>query len=94
MSLSEQKPDIFTYKLTFNSLPQLITTLNNYASSLPALANVNWPAFPESNLVNLWLVKWCQWGPPVCQWELDMAYTVSARLSRPSTGILVLCGCM
>ena len=94
MSLSEQKPDIFTYKLTFNLLPQFITTLNNYASSLPALANVNWSAFPESNLVNPWLMKWRQWGPPVWQWELYMAYTVCARLSRPCTGILVICGYM
>ena len=47
MWLSEQKPDMFALKLKFILLPQLIATLNNYACSLPPLANVDWPAFPE-----------------------------------------------
>ena len=45
--LSEQKPDMFALKLKFILLPQLIATLNNYACSLPPLANVDWSAFPE-----------------------------------------------
>ena len=39
--MPEQKPTMFTYKLKFILLPQLIATLNNYACSLPPLANVN-----------------------------------------------------
>ena len=38
---------MFTLKLKFILLPQLIATLNNYAGSLPPLANVDWSAFPE-----------------------------------------------
>ena len=45
--LSEQKPDMFALKLKFILLPQLIATLNNYACSLPPLANVDWSAFPK-----------------------------------------------
>ena len=37
---------MFAYKLKFILLPQLIATLNNYACSLPPLANVNWSASP------------------------------------------------
>ena len=40
MWLSEQKSDMFALKLKFIFLPQLIATLNNYACSLPPLANV------------------------------------------------------
>ena len=47
MLLSEEKPDMFTHKLKFILLPQLIATLNNYACLLPSLANVNWSPFPE-----------------------------------------------
>ena len=45
--VTEQKPDMFALKLKFVLLPQLIATLNNYACSLPPLANVDWSAFPE-----------------------------------------------
>ena len=45
--MSEQKPNMFALKLKFILLPQLIATLNNYACSLPPLANVDWSAFPE-----------------------------------------------
>ena len=38
---------MFTNKLKFILLPQLIATQNNYACSLPPLANVNWSASPE-----------------------------------------------
>ena len=38
---SEEKPAMFAFKLKFILLPQLIATLNNYACSLPLLANVN-----------------------------------------------------
>ena len=47
MWLSEQKPNMFTLKMKFILLPQLIATLNNYACALPPLANVDWSAFPE-----------------------------------------------
>ena len=47
MWLSEQKPDMLALKLKFILLPQLIATLNNYACSLPPLANEDWSAFPE-----------------------------------------------
>ena len=47
MRLSEQKPDMFILKLKFILLPQLIATLNDYACSLPPLANVDWSAFLE-----------------------------------------------
>ena len=33
---------MFALKLKFILLPQLIATLNNYACSLPPLANVDW----------------------------------------------------
>ena len=48
--LSEQKPDMFTCNLKFILLPQLIATLNNYAYSLPPLANVSQSVFPEGCL--------------------------------------------
>ena len=38
---------MFIHELKFILLPQLIATLNNYACSMPPLANVNWSAFPE-----------------------------------------------
>ena len=36
----------------FILLPQLITTLNNYACSLPPLANVNWCAFSKKHFAD------------------------------------------
>ena len=36
---------MFTHKLKFILLPQLIVTLNNYACSLPLVAYVDWYAF-------------------------------------------------
>ena len=53
MRLSEQKPDMFALKLKFILLPQLIATLNNYACSLPPLANVYWSAFLECFLLTM-----------------------------------------
>ena len=47
MWLSEQKHDMLAHKLKLILLPQLIATLNNYVSSLPPLANVNWSALPK-----------------------------------------------
>ena len=97
MWLSEQKPAMFALKLKFILLPQLIATLNNYACALPSLANVDWSAFPEcffADHVNPRLVKWRQRRAPGWLWGPDMAPTVSARLSRPCSGILALCGCM
>ena len=47
VTVCEQKPDMFAHKLKFILLPQLIATLNNYACSLPPLANVDWSVFPE-----------------------------------------------
>ena len=44
--------------------------------------------------VNSRLVKWCQRRAPSWLWGSDMAPTISARLSRPCSGILALCGCM
>ena len=79
----EQKPDMFAHKLKFILLPQLITTLNNYASSLPPLAYVNRSAFPEcTDHVNPQLVKWRQRRPPILLWGPDMApTTISIHLS-------------
>ena len=59
MQPSEQKPAMFAYKLKFILFPQLITKLNNYACSLPPLADVNCLLFQSafSNHVNPWLVK-------------------------------------
>ena len=53
MSLSKQKADMFTHKLKFIVLPQLVAILNNYACSLPPLANVNWSAFPQCFLLTM-----------------------------------------
>ena len=47
------KPAMFAHKLKFILLAQLIATLNNYAYSLPPLANVNWSAFPECFMPNM-----------------------------------------
>ena len=68
--------------------------LNNFACSLPPLANVNWSAFPE-----------CFFRPcesttgemaPIEASDLavgpDMTSTVSAHLSRPCSGILAFVG--
>ena len=86
---------MFALKLKFILLPQFIATLNNYTCALPPLANVDWSAFPDA------FCRPCKSttgeiapkedsrlavGP-------DMAPTVSARLSRPCSGILALCGC-
>ena len=94
MWLSEQKPDMFTYRLKFILLPQLITTLNNYASSLPPLANVNWSAFLERFC---WPCKSMTGAMAPMEGSTlavgpDMAPTVSAHLSRPCCGILALVG--
>ena len=43
----EQKPNMFTYKLKFTLLPQLIATLNNDAYSLPPLANIDLVCFSK-----------------------------------------------
>ena len=56
--VTEQKPDIFAYKLKFILLPQLIAVLNNFACSLLPLANVNWSVFPECFLLNLQIHNW------------------------------------
>ena len=45
MRLSDQKSNMFIYKLIFILMPQLIATLNNYGCSLFPLANVNWSGF-------------------------------------------------
>ena len=58
MWLSEQKPDMFAHKLKFILLPQLIATLNNYACSLPPLANVYWSAFLECFLLTMKIHYW------------------------------------
>ena len=65
--MSEQKPDIFAHKPKFILLPQLIAKLNNYACSLPPLANVDWSAFYSAfaNHVNPQLVKWHQRMAPI-----------------------------
>ena len=49
---------MFTLKLKFILLPQLIATLNNYACSLPPLANVDWSAFPECFLPTMYIHDW------------------------------------
>ena len=52
------KTDMFTYKLKFLLLSQLIATLTNHAYSLPSLANVDWSAFPECFLPIMWIHDW------------------------------------
>ena len=47
--LSNNEP----YKLKFNILSQLTATLNNYAFSLPPLANINSSASPEWFLLTM-----------------------------------------
>ena len=53
-----KKPAMFTYKLKFNLLPQLIATLNNYACLLPPLANFNWYASPECFIMTMQIHGW------------------------------------
>ena len=80
MWLSEQKPNIFTHKLKFILLSQLIA---NYACSLPPLATVDWCAFPECffvDHVNPRLVKWHQRRPPIWLWEPDMSLHICLGL--------------
>ena len=50
---------MFAYKLKFILLPQL---KDNYASSLPPLAIVNWSAFPECFFLML-LILDCEMAP-------------------------------
>ena len=89
---------MFAHKLKFILLPQLIATLNNYACSLPPLANVDWSAFPEcfcrpcKSTTGEMVPK--EGSKLAVMWGPAMAPTVSARLSRPCSGILALCGCM
>ena len=47
--MAQQKPAMFTHRLKFILLvqPIYVATLNNYAWSLPPLANVNWSSLPE-----------------------------------------------
>ena len=48
LELAHHKPATFTHKLKFILSPQLIVSLNNYACSLPPLANVNWSVFQSA----------------------------------------------
>ena len=88
---SEQKPAMFAYKVNSFYCPSY---LNNYACSLPPLANINWSAYQDCffNHVNPLLVTWCQWSAPIWQWGPDIACTVSMHLSRPCSGILAFMG--
>ena len=55
------------------------TVTNNYACSLPPLANgCFWVRFADH--VNPQLMKWHQWKAPIWLWEPDMAPTVYVRL--------------
>ena len=45
MEPAQQKPAMFVHELNLFYFPSLIATLNNYACSLPPLANVNCSAF-------------------------------------------------
>ena len=58
MWLLEQKADMFVHKLKPILLPQLIATLNNYACSMPLLANVDWSVFPKCFLPTMWIHDW------------------------------------
>ena len=70
---------MFAQKLKFILLPQLIATLNNYACSLPTLANgCFWVCFADH--VNPQLVKWRQRRAPIWLWGPDMAPTVHVCL--------------
>ena len=81
--VSEQKPAMFAHKLKFILLPQLIATLNNYACTLPPLANVNCSAFPSAfaDHVNSQLVKWCQWRALIWQQGPYTGPIISTHLS-------------
>ena len=92
MWLSEQKPDMFALKLIFILLLQLKATLNNYACSLPPLANVDSSAFPECRPCKSTTGEMAPKEGSRLAWGPDMAPTVSARLSRPCSGILAFVG--
>ena len=84
---------MFALKVKFILLPQLTATLNNCACSLPPL--IMWTGLLSLNAfcqpcINPRLVKWRQRRAPSWLWGPDMAPTVSARLSRPCSGILAL----
>ena len=51
--LSQQKPAMFTPKLNFILLGQLIAKLNSYPCPVSLLANVDWSAFLENILLTL-----------------------------------------
>ena len=85
---------MFADKLKFILLPQLIATLNNYACSLPLLANVDWSAFPEcffrpckSSTGEMALMEGSiiavAWGP-----DITPTAAVSTRLCRPCSGMM------
>ena len=58
MGLSDQKSTMFIYKLKFILLPQFMPTINNYACSLPPLANVNWSGFQECFSLAIKIHNW------------------------------------
>ena len=74
--LSQQKHDMFTHKLKFIVLCQLIATLNNTTLQdycLHWLMSTNLlfqSAFVDH--VNSWLMKWCQQQAPIWHRGLDM----------------------
>ena len=51
MQSAKQNLVMFAHKLKLILLPKLIAALNNYACSMPPLANVSLSAFPECFLL-------------------------------------------
>ena len=85
---------MFTYKLKFILLSQLIATeITMHVHCIHCLKSAGLffhCAFADH--VNAQLVKWHQWRAQIWQWGPKMAPTVSARLSRLCSGTLAFCG--
>ena len=83
---------MFTYKFKFILLSQLIATQTTmHVHCIHCLMSTGLffhRAF--ANHVSAQLVKWHRWRTQIWQWGPKMAPTVSARLSRPCSGILAL----
>ena len=77
---------ICTQKLKFIIYPQFMATLNNYACSLPPLADVHWSAFRPCESMTGEMV------PKESSKLAAVTWYGSHCLSRPCSGILVLCG--
>ena len=82
-----KKPDMFAHKLKFILLPQLIATLNNYACSLPPLANPDWSACAErsgySSVTGRVLTQAIR--PAINDFRVGFTSMVGAHIQRKTT---------